>query len=245
MEDINVSAVSREQIGVKGALSKTRADKKIPAVVYGGTKPSAAITIASKDLGKLFKMGNNTIVHLDMGGSKDTVLLKTVQYHAVSGAPVHADFIRVDMNAKIEIKVHVQLNGESTGVKNKGAILDHALREIVVRCLPKDIPHQIDVDITNLDLGSPIHVKDVKFPAGIEVLGDMDRVVAHLMMPREEVVEATPAPGAAEPEIVAAKGKKEEEGAEGAAKDGKAAPAAKDGKAAAGKAPAGKASEKK
>jgi len=239
MEEINVSAVSREQIGVKGALSKTRADKKIPAVVYGGTKPSAAITIASKDLGKLFKMGNNTIVHLDMAGTKDTVLLKTVQRHAVSGEPVHADFIRVDMNAKIEVKVHFELHGVSTGVKNKGAILDHVLREVTVRCLPKDIPHQIDIDITDLDLGTSIHVKDVKFPAGIEVLGDPDRVVVHLMMPREEVVEAAPAAaGAAEPEIVAAKGKKEEEGAEGAAP-------AKDAKAAPGKAPAAKAGEKK
>jgi len=242
MEEINVSAVSREQIGVKGALSKTRADKKIPAVVYGGTKPSAAITIASKDLAKLFKMGNNTIVHLDMAGTKDTVLLKTVQRHAVSGEPVHADFIRVDMNAKIEVKVHFELHGVSIDVKNKGAILDHVLREITVRCLPKDIPHQIDLDVTNLVLGAPIHVKDIKFPAGVEVLGDMDRVVVHLMMPREEVIEAAPAAaGAAEPEIVAAKGKKEEEGAEGAAapaKDAKAAPAA-------GKAPAAKAGEKK
>ena len=102
MEKVTIQAASREGIGVKGALSQIRAEKKVPAVVYGGHKDPASITVAVKDLEKIMKAGKNTLVEMTLNGEKELVLVKEVQFHAVTDNPIHADFQRVSMKDKIE-----------------------------------------------------------------------------------------------------------------------------------------------
>ena len=113
MEEMNIKAVARTGEGVKGALSKIRAEKNIPAVVYGGHKEPVSITISLKDLEKIIKAGKNTIVSLDLPTGKEQALVKEVQYHVVSDLPIHADFQRVSLKDKMDVVVPVKLVGES------------------------------------------------------------------------------------------------------------------------------------
>ena len=236
MQEIHLKAEVREK-STKKQLSTLRKDRMIPAVVYGGEKPSISVVVPEKDLVKAMKSaGANAIIHLKHGKGEDTVILKTLQRQVVSNQPIHADFQRISLKEKIEVKVHIKVIGEAPGVKLHGGILEHVLRELKVRALPTAIPQHIDVDVSGLDLNQNILVKDIKAPAGVEVLDAPDHLVLNVVQPTAEEAAPAPAEGAAaaaEPEVIA-KGKKEE-GEEGAA------PAA----AEKGKAAAAPAAEKK
>ena len=226
MAELKINAVKREKTGIKSALSSARANMQIPAVVYGENMPPVSITVSLKDFNSLLKSGSNTIVNLEMSGESDKAILKTVQYHAVTDSPIHIDFQRISMKKKIDVVVPVKLHGECADIKLLGAILDHSVREITVRCLPTDMPHEIVVDISGLTLHKGITVADLKLPDGVEAKEEPTRVLVHLLMPREEAV-ATPETSAAEQPEVIAKGKKDEEGAEGADAKAGAKPDAK------------------
>lgn len=237
MEKMDVTAEARTKTGGKGQLTKLRKDKQVPAVIYGCGKPPVPVAISRRDLDLVAKRGANTILNLKQGSGEDTVILKEVQYHVVSGDPIHVDLLRISMKNKIEIRVPVRVHGEAPGVKLHGALMDHAIRELLVRCLPADIPQEIAVDVSKLEHGA-ITLGDIKLPEGVETSETADRILVHLLVPREEVA-ATPAAGAAaaaQPEVIA-KGKKDEEGADGAAAPAKggAAPAAGAKPAAGGK----------
>ncbi|MFA5161936.1 MAG: 50S ribosomal protein L25 [Elusimicrobiales bacterium] len=242
MQELSITAQLRQKTGGKGLLSSLRRDKKIPGVVYGGEKPPVTISVAEKDLQRLQKSGSNSIINLSAEDWTDKVIIKQIQGHVITLDPVHVDFLRISMKKKLEITVPIRLHGDSKVMKETGALMEHALRELDVRCLPADIPSEIAVDVANLVLNQAVTVADLQLPPGVESLGEPTTLVVHLVIPKEEVVEEAAAAegGAAEPEVIA-KGKKEEEGAEGAApaagKDGKAAaPAGKDAKAPAAKA---------
>ena len=111
MEKVNITATAREGIGVKGALSKIRAEKNIPAVVYGGHKEPVSVTVSVKDLEKIVKAGKNTLVEITLNGKAELALVKEVQYHPVTDLPIHADFQRVAMSDKMDVVVPVRLEG--------------------------------------------------------------------------------------------------------------------------------------
>ena len=213
MEKVTISAASREGIGVKGALSKIRAEKKIPAVVYGGHKEPVSVTVSVKDLEKIVKAGKNTLVEMDLNGAKELALVKEIQYHAVTDNPIHADFQRVSMKDKMDVVVPLKLEGTPADVANYGAIIEHILREIEVRALVSAIPHEIVLDITPMTINKGLLAGDIKLPEGVELVTDAEAPVVHLAIPKEE---AAPAPAAADaaaqPESSSTKGKKDEEG---------------------------------
>ncbi len=231
MEQLNIAAQLREKAGVRGVLSKFRAEGVTPAVVYGLKKPPVQITVSEKEMIGVLRKGSNAVLNLKYSDKEDTVIIKEVQHHVVTDRITHIDFHRISLTEKINVKVRIKLVGEAFGVKTEGGILEHSMREFNILCLPLDIPKEIEVEISNLKLNEAIRVKDVKH-AKVEILDDANHIIVSIVAPKEEVVE-TPATAAgaaagaaaAEPEIVAAKGKKEEEGAEGAAKPG-AKPAA-------------------
>ncbi|MCX5783022.1 MAG: 50S ribosomal protein L25 [Elusimicrobia bacterium] len=222
MKEINVPVEVREKTGSKGVLSEMRRQKKIPGVIYGGEKPPVAIAISEKELHNLLKMGSNIVIKVEYSGAKDMAIIKEIQHHAVTNAAMSVDFQRISMKEKLEVNVPIKLLGEAPGVKEHGALIDHVLRELRVRCLPADMPHEIIADISHLNMGMSITVKDLKLPEGVESVGDPSRLIVHLFIPKEEVVAAPTVEGAeavaAEPELIATKGKKEEEGAEGEVK---------------------------
>ena len=213
MEKVTISAASREGIGVKGALSKIRAEKKIPAVIYGGHKEPVSVTVSVKDLDKIVKAGKNTLVEVELNGAKELVLVKEIQYHAVTDNPIHADFQRVSMKEKMDVVVPLKLEGTPADVANYGAIIEHILREIEVRALVSAIPHEILLDITPMTINKGILAGDIKLPEGVELVTDAEAPVVHLAIPKEDVPAAAPAAdAAAQPESSSTKGKKDEEG---------------------------------
>ena len=213
MEEMNIKANTRTGEGVKGALSKIRAEKNVPAVVYGGHKEPVSITVSLKDLEKIIKAGKNTVVTLDLPGGKEQALVKEVQYHVVSDSPIHADFQRVSLKDKMDVVVPVKLVGESADVKTYGAMVEHILREIEVRALVSKIPHEIEVDMTPMTLNTGIVAGDIKLPEGVELLTDPQAPVVHLTILKDEEPAAAPAAAAdAQPESSSTKGKKDADG---------------------------------
>jgi len=154
----------------------------------------------------------------------------------LSAKVLHVDLHEVAENEKVTVSVPVETTGEAAGVKNGGGTLEHVMFKLKVRCLPKDLPEQIVIDVTALEIGKSVHIGEVPAPAGVEILGDKTRAVVTVAAPRaEEELAPAAAPAAGDVEMTK---EKKEEGAEGAAApaakgDAKAAPAAKaDAKAA-------------
>ena len=214
MEKVSISAVTREGIGVKGALSQIRAEKKVPAVVYGGHKEPVSVTVSVKDLEKIVKAGKNTIVEIALNGENELALVKEIQYHAVTDNPIHADFQRVSMKDKMDVVVPLKLEGTPADVTNYGAIVEHILRELEVRALVSAIPHEIVVDITPMTMNKGILAGDIKLPEGVELVTDAQAPVVHLAIPKDDTPAPAPAADAtaAQPESSSTKGKKDEEG---------------------------------
>jgi large subunit ribosomal protein L25 len=247
MEEIKLAVEKKEGKGTKKELSTLRAGSKIPGVIYGGNKPPVQVALSEKELVAARKKGGvNAILHLEVGGKSETVIVKELQRHPVTDRLVHADFQRISLTQKIEAKVPIKIVGEAPGVKNNGGTLQYELRELRVRALPTKIPQHIDVDVSRLELHQHVSVSEVKLPEGVEILDAADHVVVHVTIVKEEVAEVAPAAAAAEgaaapaaePESSNTKGKKDEEG-KLLPKEAKAAPAAEKGK------DAGKKDEKK
>ncbi|MBO5911341.1 MAG: 50S ribosomal protein L25 [Elusimicrobiaceae bacterium] len=213
MEKVTISAAAREGIGVKGALSKIRAEKNVPAVVYGGHKEPVSVTVSMKDLDKIIKAGKNTLVEITLNGKAELALVKEVQYHAVTDKPIHADFQRVSMKDKMDVVVPIRLVGTSADIAQYGAIVEHIMREIEVRALVSAIPHEIVVDITPMTINKGIVAGDIKLPEGVELKTDKEAPVVHLAIPKDDTPAPAPAAdAAAQPESSSTKGKKDEEG---------------------------------
>ena len=217
MQKVKINAQPREKAGVRGELSKIRAQKNIPAVLYGEGLEPVSITISQKDLAEIQKSGSNAIVEIALPKGTENAIIKEVQYHVVTDSPIHVDFQRISMDKPLETIVPIVLKGECAWVKENGGIVDHTVREVSIKCLPADIPHEIDVDITGLTLDKHVTLADLVAPKGVTILGEADRMIVHIMIPREEVAAAPAAAAAgteaAQPELSATKGKKEEEGA--------------------------------
>jgi large subunit ribosomal protein L25 len=157
--------------------------------------------------------------------------VQEIQHHPLDGKVLHVDFHEVAEDEKVTVQVPVETTGEAVGVKTGGGTLEHILFKLKVRSLPKDLPEQIVLDVTALEIGKSIHLGDIKAPEGVEIIGDKHITVVAVSAPRaEEVVVATAAaPAAGDVEMLK---EKKEEGAE-AGKAGDKAPAKGDAKAAA------------
>ena len=172
--------------------------------------------------------------------AKRLALVQEVQHHPLNGKVLHVDFHEVSATEKVTIMVPVETTGEAAGVKTGGGVLEHVLFKIKVRALPKDLPEQILVDVSHLELGKSIHLGEINAPEGVEILGDKKVSVISVALPKTEAeVAAETAEGTATTagDVEMLKEKKED-GTEGAA------PAAGDKKAASGKAAPAKADAK-
>jgi large subunit ribosomal protein L25 len=231
MKSVSLNAFARTQAG-RGEVKKLRTAGRIPAVIYGGQAKPENLEVVAKELEDLIhhSLSENILIDLAVDKSKRLALLQEVQHHPLHGQVLHVDFHEVSPTEKVTIMVPVETEGEAAGVKNGGGVLEHVLFKIKVRALPKDLPEQILIDVTSLELGKSIHLGEVKAPEGVEILGDKKVTVVSVALPKTEA--ETPAEGAAATPAagdVEMTKEKKEEGAEGAAK----APAKGDAKAAA------------
>jgi large subunit ribosomal protein L25 len=216
MAVISLKGQRRDSLG-KGGARKARKDGHIPGVLYGQGKEPVAVTIGAREFQVALHThkGGNPIVNLAVGSSEFTALIRDAQYDPVTHEVLHLDFQHISLTEKIEVRVPVNLMGLAIGVKDGGGILETILRDLEVRCLPTAIPAAIDVDVSALNIGDSIHVRDLSIP-DVELLNDPDATVVTVVPPTVmeekpvEVVEGAEA--SAEPEVIA-KGKKEEEGA--------------------------------
>jgi large subunit ribosomal protein L25 len=218
----------------KNEARRLRVSGRVPAVVYGAKKNTVAVSLDPKVISRILASatGHNTIFDLQVGTVEKTkAMIVDWQFEPVRGNILHIDLKRIAMDEKMRVMVPIHLVGEAIGVKTQGGIMDQVIREVEIECLPGDIPSHIDADVSALEFGVGLRVKDLPHGGKLKFITNEDQAVAHVTAVKEEVV-ATPdaaaeaaAAGPAEPEVIK-KGKQEtEEGAE--PEKGEKAPPAK------------------
>lgn len=214
MAEVSLKGHVRAERG-KGAAKKLRFRRLIPGVVYGGSAGAVPVTIDPLELTKALGTGagENVLITLSLAGDGErttTVILKELQRDPVRGGPLHVDFLEISMKRVIRVQVPLHFVGEPVGVKNKGGFLEPHLREVTVECLPGAIPDQIRVDVSHLDLGDSLHVRDLAPTEGVKVVDDGGRPVVSVLAPAAVVEEVAPVEEKpAEPEVVGKKEAKE------------------------------------
>jgi len=216
-KEITVRAQQREGRG-KNDARRARRDGLVPVTVYGGAGETVAAVAPLRELAAILRSdsGRNTIFTLDIEGiGPSEVMFHERQIDPIRGRLIHADFRRLVVGEKIEVTVPLHLIGEPVGVRENQGYLEQVVRQIDVRCDPRDIPESIDVDVSNLDVHDSLHISDLPVDEKVEILEAPDMVIATVGIVKEEAA-PVPAEGepTAEPELIA-KGKKDEEADEG------------------------------
>jgi large subunit ribosomal protein L25 len=158
MKYIDLKGTVRENLGKSGS-KKIRANEQVPCILYG-TDTTVYFSVIEKELKEVIYTPNVYLVNLDIDGKKYQVKMQDVQYHPVSDLPIHIDFLLVDKDKKITIDLPVRVQGNSVGVREGGKmVLD--LRKLTVKGFVKDLPDEIDVDITELGLGKSLRVGEI------------------------------------------------------------------------------------
>jgi large subunit ribosomal protein L25 len=181
-----------EKRDLKLTPEKVRATGNIPAVYYGPKEPSTAISINTKEFGKVWKKaGESSVIILkDAAGVEHEALIHEVDIHPLSGEPRHADFYVIEKGKKVSVAVPLVFSGISPAVKDLAGILVKVHREIEVEAAPRDLPHDINVDIAKLvELTDVIKAKDLVIPKGVELKINPEEVIASIAVAREEVEE--------------------------------------------------------
>jgi large subunit ribosomal protein L25 len=228
MAVIQLKGSKREAIG-KGGARRARAAGLIPGVLYGHGETPVPVAVDFKEFEIALRShkGGNAIVNLNVGSGDVTALVRDVQLDPLSRRIIHLDFQHISLTEQIVVEVVLHLVGTPIGVKDGGGILEHIVRTVEVRCLPTAIPPSIDVDVTALNIGENLHVRDIVV-SGFEMVTEADVTIAAVVAPAAEEVaapvaaeEGAAATEAAEPEVVAAKGKKDAEPGAEAGKEAK------------------------
>lgn len=231
MKSVALKAYPRSQVQ-RAEVTKLRRAGRVPATIYGRQTQPQNLEVDYDEISDLLhhSASENVLVDLSVENdprAKRLALVQDVQHHPLSAKVVHLDLHEVAENEKITVQVPVETTGEAAGVKTGGGSLTHVLLKLKVRSLPKDLPEQITIDVTALEIGKSIHIGQIVPPAGVEILGEKHLTVVSVAAPRaeEEVAATAAAPAAGDVEMTK---EKKEEGAEGAS------PAKGDAKAAAG-----------
>jgi len=236
MERVAMKAEIREKAG-KGVARGLRRSGKVPAVLYShGT--SMPIAMGTKEISKILNTrgGEHALINLTLVGGKDTkehmALIKDYQLDPISGGLIHVDLQEVAMNEKVKIAVMIHLTGTAAGAK-EGGILQLALREVEVECLPAQIPEHFELNVSALKVNDSIHVRDIKAGDGVRILNDADATVVIVQPPMsveklESMLTAAPSAETGEPEVVGKKKEGEAEAAPAAGAKGKEAAPAKE-----------------
>jgi len=233
MKSVPLNAFVRSVNG-RAEVKKLRDAGRVPATIYGRLNKPENLELVAREMSDLIKhsLSENILVDLAVDKTKRLALVQEVQHHPLNQKVLHVDFHEVAENEMVTVMVPVETTGEAVGVKTGGGVLEHITFKLKVRALPKNLPEQILIDVSALEVGKSIHLGEIKAPEGVEIMGKKSTTVVAVAMPKTEVEEVAPEAAAAG-EVEMTKEKKEE-GAEGVAKgDAKAAPAKGDAKAAA------------
>jgi large subunit ribosomal protein L25 len=201
-ENIKMKASGRTMIG----KANRRLDSgELAGVVYGTAHESKAVTVDRHDFEQVLSHEGNILSKLieltvDDSSRPVHVIVKSIQHDPLKGTPTHVDFWAVNMRQKVTTTVAVHFEGEAVGLKTGGVFM-HNLMHINVEALPDDLPEFVTVDVSALDVGDSVHVRDLAAPKGVTILDDMDEIVASIVPPaKEEELEVTEE--TAEPEVI-------------------------------------------
>jgi large subunit ribosomal protein L25 len=200
-EQLTLPAETRDRAG-KGASRALRREGRVPAVIYGEKKEALSIHVEQKLLNKMLSTGHfmNSLVMIDVAGKVTRTLPKAVDFHPVTSAPIHVDFLRIGEHSKVSVNIPVRFDNEedSPGLK-RGGVLNVVQHEIELVCDAAEIPEELHIDLTGLEIGDSIHISQVTLPKGAKAaIDDRDFTVATIVAPsamKSEEDEAAAAEG--------------------------------------------------
>ena len=225
-EQLTLPAEARDRAG-KGASRALRREGRVPAVVYGDKKGPLSVHVEEKLLAKMLSTGHfmNSVVMIEIDGKPNRTLPKAVDFHPVTSRPIHVDFLRIGEHSQVNVNVPVRFDNEedSPGLK-RGGVLNIVAHDLALICDASEIPDEIHVDLTGLEIGDTLHISQIKLPKGAKVANaDEDFTVATVVAP--SAMKQTEEEAAPEGEVPTV-GDEEAEGeaeAEGAAEGGEEA----------------------
>jgi len=208
-KQVKLKAEPRTNVG-RSAVRKLKARGIIPAVIYGAKDKPQPLQLAARDINAMMShaSGENVLVELEIAGEKSgrTALVQEVQHSPVGGDIRHVDFHAISMDETIQAEVPLEPVGTANGVKNFGGLLEQNLRVLTLECLPRDLPDRITVDISRLNIGDSIHVRDIQLPSGVKAKVPADLTAFSVLPPVvEEVPVVAEAEAAAGPEVITEK----------------------------------------
>ena len=175
-----VLKANKRVVLTKANLLSLRKQKRIPAVMYDRHGNSTSLDVCEVEFGRLFKtITESTILKVDLEGEEHEVFMKDFQYDRITDKILHIDFYAVERGVPLRTKVKVKLVGSPDGVR-RGGVLETGISAVEVECLPKDLPPRITVDVSNLELNTSLHVKDIAIANGVTILTDPDVTIAAL-----------------------------------------------------------------
>ena len=220
-QQAKLTVQKRVQVG-RNAVKKVRKDGLVPGVIYGAGQEPINLEVNGRQLSTVLAHASSENILLELeiidGDNRHNSLamIQEVQHHPLQREIVHVDFHAVSATEKITAEVPIETLGEPVGVKTHGGLLEHILRSLEVECLPGDLPERIEVDVTNLDIGQSVHVKDLKLPSGVEAVTDADLTVIAVSAARVDEEPTAAAEGAPiAPEVITAKKPEEVGGTQG------------------------------
>ena len=200
LKEVTLDVEIREESG-KIAARKLKHQNRIPAIIYGGDQPAVPVTVSGETMEKLLRehIHENTIIHLNIPGSDQSkpVLIHDYQIDTLTHRLRHIDFLRIDMNVAVHVKIPVILQGTPAGVK-VGGLQEFLTREVSITCLPKHIPESILLDISPMDLYSSVKAGQLPLPEGVKLHMSSETTIVRIVAPRVEAVEAAPVVAAPE-----------------------------------------------
>ena len=223
-KQVKLKAEARTNVGRSG-VRKLRARGIIPAVIYGGKVKPQPLQVAARDINAMMShaSGENVLVDLEIAGEKSNraALVQEVQHSPVRGEIVHVDFHAISMDETIQAEVPLEPTDTPVGVKTFGGLLEQSLRSLAIECLPRDLPDRITVDVSQLNIGDSIHVREIQLPSGVTAKVPADLTAFSVLAPvvEEEPVAVEAEAAAAGPEVITEKKEEGEAGAAPAAKE--------------------------
>src|ERR1700737_3658115 len=213
-KQVKLKAEPRTATG-RSAARKLKARGVIPAIIYGAKDKAQPLQLSARDINAMLShaSGENILVELEIAGEKSnrTALVQEIQHSPVGGDVLHLVFHAVSRDEKIQAEVPLEPAGIPNGVKNFGGLLEQSLRALAVECLPRDLPDRITVDVSNLNIGDSIHVRDISLPKGVAAKVQLELTAFSVLAPvieEEPVVAEAEAVATEGPEVI--KEKKEE-----------------------------------
>lgn len=203
-KQLKLAAQVRPGVG-RSAVKKIKSQGFVPAVIYSQKEKPVSLQVSARDIGTILShaVGEHLLVDLEIAGSPNQLaLIQEVQHHPVTQEVLHVDFHGVSANEELESTIPVEPVGEALGVKSFGGILEQLVRSLSVRCLPKDLPEIIQVDVSELGIGNSLHVKDIKLPAGVTAADDADVTVFLVAEPNVAVEAPAAAEAPTAPEVI-------------------------------------------